>query len=106
VHYDQDYVVRVEGHDSLLVQGPLQAVQMFQVLLDVLVDGAAIRTVDYRHLRALHVGEEAVMSGALTGIDEASGSATFELWVQRAADGEPTTTGTASVRSAPAGNVA
>lgn len=105
VHYDQDYVERVEGHGTLLVQGPLQAVQMVQVLVDVLVERAAIRTVNYRHLRALHAGEEAVMSGALADIEEATGIATFDLWVQRAVDGEPTTTGTASVRLAASGDV-
>lgn len=101
VHYDQEYSVQVEGHQNLLVHGPLQAVQMYQVLIDALVDEASIRAVDYRHLHALHVGEEVAITGRLTAVDERTGSATFEMWVERAADRQRTTTGTATVQLAP-----
>ncbi|HEV7207557.1 MAG TPA: hypothetical protein VGN54_02330 [Mycobacteriales bacterium] len=100
IHYDQDYVVATEGHEGLLVHGPLQAVQMFQVLINQLAEGARLQSVRYRHLSALFVGQEVAMSGRLAAMDEADGTATFDLWIERVQDRQRTTTGNATVRLA------
>lgn len=95
VHYDQRYTRDVEGHDELLVQGPLQAVHLFQALGDALVDGARMTSVSYRHLAALHVDEPVVIGGRLQAVDGTT--ATVEMWMERAESGERTTAGTAVV---------
>lgn len=95
VHYDQRYTREVEGHDALLVQGPLQAVHLFQVLRDVLVDGARLTSVSYRHLAALHVDVPVVIGGRLQTADAAT--ATVEMWMELSDSGERTTAGTAVV---------
>jgi hydroxyacyl-ACP dehydratase HTD2-like protein with hotdog domain len=96
VHFDQAYTREVEGHTDLLVHGPLQAVHMVQWLLEVLGDGAVVRSVAYRHVGVLHVGATAVIGGRIVEID-ADGTATTELWVRAQETGTPTTTGTAIV---------
>lgn len=104
VHYDQNYAVDIEGHQQLLVQGPLQAVHMFQVLIDSLVEAVSLRSVSYRHLSGLYLGQEASMSGKLVDVDvdATEGTATFDLWVERVEDGQRTTTGSATVQVSPA----
>jgi 3-methylfumaryl-CoA hydratase len=96
VHFDQAYTREVEGHADLLVHGPLQAVHMVQWLLQVLGDGAVVRSVAYRHVGVLHVGATAVIGGRIVEI-HADGTVTAELWVRAQETGTPTTTGTAVV---------
>jgi 3-methylfumaryl-CoA hydratase len=101
VHFDQAYTRDVEGHADLLVHGPLQAVHMVQWLLEVLGDGAVVRSVSYRHLGVLHVGGTGVIGGQIVDVDP-DGTATVELWMQRHDDGTRTTTASAAV-ALPAG---
>lgn len=98
VHYDESYAVGVEGHDSLLVQGPLQAVHIFQALTEALVDGARLTSVRYRHLAPLHAGQPVVVTGRLTDLDPDARSATVEMRMEVTETGQQTTTGTAVVR--------
>lgn len=97
VHYDESYATGVEGHESLLVQGPLQAVHLFQALTDALTDGARLASVRYRHLAPLHVGRQVVVTGQLTDMDRQARSATVELRMEVKETGQGTTTGTAVV---------
>ncbi|MBO0828990.1 MAG: hypothetical protein J2P24_14550 [Streptosporangiales bacterium] len=97
VHYDESYAAGVEGHDSLLVQGPLQAVHMFQALSDALVEGARLTSVRYRHLAPLHAGQPVVVTGRLTDVDPDTRSATVEVRMEVSETGQQTTTGSAVV---------
>ena len=104
VHYDQRYTADVEGHADLLVQGPLQAAQLFQVLVDILVDGACLTSVRYRHLAVLHVGQPVLMAGLFGEIDEQAGSAEVAMWMELESSGQRTTAGTAVVSLSGSGN--
>lgn len=100
VHYDQAYAKAAEGHDDLLVQGPLQAVHLFQALTSALGGGARLASVSYRHLAALHAGEPVVIRGAVREVDDRDGTATVEMWMERES-GQRTTAGTAVVDAGP-----
>jgi 3-methylfumaryl-CoA hydratase len=95
VHYDSDYTRSVAGEPELLVQGPLQAAHMVQLLREGLADGVAIRALEYRHRAVLHVGELTRISGRLVSGDRAGAS--VEMWVESARSGQRTTTGLAHV---------
>jgi 3-methylfumaryl-CoA hydratase len=95
VHYDQDYTRAVAGEPELLVQGPLQAAHMFQLLREALADGVAVRALEYRHRAVLHSGEPVRISGRLVSGDRAR--ATVEMWVESGRSGQRTTTGLALV---------
>ena len=95
IHYDHPYATGVEGHDALVVHGPLQAVHAVDALLDAF-DGldvpVTVRSLTYRHHALLTVGQEAVVKARSEPVDEDGSSATFEVWMERAGDGERTTT--------------
>jgi len=95
VHYDQDYTRGVAGEPELVVQGPLQAAHMFQLLREALADGVAVRALEYRHRAVLHAGEPVRISGRLVSGDWAG--ATAEMWVESSHSGQRTTTGLAHV---------
>jgi hydroxyacyl-ACP dehydratase HTD2-like protein with hotdog domain len=96
VHYDQDYTRGVAGEPELLVQGPLQAAHMFQLLREALSDGVAVRALEYRHRAVLHAGEPVRISGRLVSGDGATAAA--EMWVESSRSGQRTTTGLAHVQ--------
>lgn len=98
VHYDQSYTRSVEGHDGLLVQGPLQAVHLFEALAGALTERAELVSVRYRHVAALPVDQPVVIDGQLAELDEEAGTATVEMWMAHGSSGQRSTTGTAVVR--------
>jgi 3-methylfumaryl-CoA hydratase len=97
VHYDRQYAVEVEGHTDLLVQGPLQAVHIFQAVAAAFGAAAQLKALEYRHLAPLHVGETAVICGEVVAVDEARREATVEAWMQHAGSEQRTTQGRAVV---------
>lgn len=103
IHYDHPYATGVEGHDAVVVHGPLQAVHVLDALVAALDVRVVVRTLSYRHLALLTVGQGAVVKGRLASVGEDGSSATFEAWMERAVDGERTTTMTATVERATAG---
>ena len=96
IHFDQDYTREVEGHEDLLVHGPLQAAHLFDFLQERLPE-VELHTVTYRHLNPLHVGVPASMAGEITAMSDDRTSAEIELWMAKE-NGERTTVGHASVR--------
>jgi hydroxyacyl-ACP dehydratase HTD2-like protein with hotdog domain len=92
IHFDHPYATGVEGHDALVVHGPLQAVHAVDALLDALDVPVTVRSLTYRHHALLTVGQEAVVKARSEPVDEEGSSATFEVWMERAGDGERTTT--------------
>lgn len=99
IHFDQPYATGVEGHPALLVHGPLQAVHVVDALLDALDVPVTVRSLTYRHLAPLTVGQMAVVKARTASVDEQGSSATFEVWMERVDDGERTTTVMATVEA-------
>jgi 3-methylfumaryl-CoA hydratase len=97
VHYDRQYAVEAEGHTDLLVQGPLQAVHIFQAVAAAFGAAAQLKALEYRHLAPLHVGESAVICGEVVAVDAERREVTVEAWMQHAASGQRTTQGRAVV---------
>ncbi|KAH8702626.1 hypothetical protein BGW36DRAFT_395228 [Talaromyces proteolyticus] len=59
IHLDQSYTKNIEGHDDLLVHGPLSLVLMLSVLSSHLAtSGLSIRKFEYKNLAPLHVDQE------------------------------------------------
>jgi 3-methylfumaryl-CoA hydratase len=87
IHYDRDYVTKVEGYPGLIVHGPLQAALLIE-LAAKLHGGKAPATFVYRGLQPLFDGSEFSVnaSDVSTGLD---------LWTANA-NGEPTMRGTAT----------
>ena len=87
IHYDRDYVTKVEGYPGLIVHGPLQAALLIE-LAAKLHGGRAPATFVYRGLQPLFDGGEfSVNANKL--------EAGMELWTANS-EGQPTMKGTAS----------
>jgi len=87
IHYDRDYVTKVEGYPGLIVHGPLQAALLIELAAKV-HGGKAPATFVYRGLQPLFDGGEFSVNASdiSTGLD---------LWTANAS-GEPTMRGTAT----------
>jgi 3-methylfumaryl-CoA hydratase len=86
IHYDRDYVTKVEGYPGLIFHGPLQAA--FIVELAAKLHGGAPKKLGYRGLQPLFEGSEFSVNANDT-------PAGMELWIANSA-GQPTMKGTAT----------
>jgi 3-methylfumaryl-CoA hydratase len=87
IHYDRDYVTKVEGYPGLIFHGPLQASFIVE-LAARLHGGTAPRKFSYRGLQPLFEGSEFTVNANDTG-------GGMELWTANSA-GQPTMKGTAT----------
>jgi 3-methylfumaryl-CoA hydratase len=87
IHYDRDYVTKVEGYPGLVFHGPLQAAFIVE-LAARLHGGTPPKKFSYRGLQPLFEGSEFSVNANDTG----SG---MELWTANSA-GQPTMKGTAA----------
>jgi 3-methylfumaryl-CoA hydratase len=87
IHYDRDYVTKVEGYPGLIFHGPLQATLIVE-LAAKLHGGQPPKKLSYRGLQPLFEGSEFSINANKT-------DAGMELWVANA-EGQPTMKGTAS----------
>ena len=87
IHYDRDYVTKVEGYPGLIFHGPLQAAFMVE-LAAKLHGGTAPKKLGYRGLQPLFEGSEFTVNANDT-------PAGMELWIANSA-GQPTMKGTAT----------
>jgi 3-methylfumaryl-CoA hydratase len=87
IHYDRDYVTRVEGYPGLIFHGPLQATFLVE-FASRLHGGTAPRKFSYRGLQPLFEGSEFSINANTTG----SG---MELWTANSA-AQPTMKGIAT----------
>jgi len=87
IHYDRDYVTKVEGYPGLVFHGPLQAALIVEFAAK-LHGGAAPRKFSYRGVQPLFEGSEF----SVNADDTAAG---MELWTANSA-GAPTMKGTAT----------
>jgi len=86
IHYDRDYVTKVEGYPGLVFHGPLQAALIVE-LAAKLHGGAAPKKFSYRGVQPLFEGSEF----SVNANDNANG---MELWTANS-QGQPTMKGTA-----------
>jgi len=87
IHYDRDYVTRVEGYPGLIFHGPMQAALLVEFAA-TLHGGSAPKKFSYRGLQPLFEGSEFSVNANNTD----SG---MELWTANSA-GQPTMKGTAT----------
>ncbi len=85
IHYDRDYVTKVEGYPGLIFHGPMQAA--FMVEFAAKLHGAAPKKFTYRGVQPLFEGSEFSVNANNT-------STGMELWTANSA-GQPTMKGTA-----------
>jgi 3-methylfumaryl-CoA hydratase len=86
IHYDRDYVTKVEGYPGLIFHGPLQAALIIEMAAKLHV-GQAPKKFSYRGLQPLFEGSEFSINANET-------AAGMELWTANA-EGQPTMKGTA-----------
>jgi 3-methylfumaryl-CoA hydratase len=87
IHYDRDYVTKVEGYPGLIFHGPMQAALLVEFAAK-LHGGAAPKKFSYRGVQPLFEGSEFSVNANTTD----SG---MELWTANSA-GQPTMKGTAT----------
>jgi 3-methylfumaryl-CoA hydratase len=87
IHYDRDYVTRVEGYPGLVFHGPMQAALLVEFAAK-LHGGKAPTKFSYRGMQPLFEGSEFSVNAKDTG-------AGLELWTANSA-GQPTMKGTAT----------
>jgi 3-methylfumaryl-CoA hydratase len=87
IHYDRDYVTRVEGYTGLIFHGPLQAALIVE-LAARLHGGQPPKRFGYRGVQPLFEGGE-------FSVNANDGAAGMELWTANA-EGQPTMRGTAT----------
>ncbi|MGB3042537.1 MAG: MaoC family dehydratase N-terminal domain-containing protein [Xanthobacteraceae bacterium] len=87
IHYDRDYVTKVEGYPGLIFHGPMQAALLVEFAAH-LHGGTAPKKFSYRGLQPLFEGGEF----SVNANEVAEG---LDIWVANA-DGAPTMRGTAS----------
>ena len=87
IHYDRDYVTRVEGYPGLIFHGPLQAAFIVE-LAAKLQGGMPPKKFVYRGVQPLFEGSEFSVNANDNG-------ASMELWTANA-EGQPTMKGTAT----------
>jgi 3-methylfumaryl-CoA hydratase len=87
IHYDRDYVTKVEGYPGLIFHGPMQAAFIVE-LAARLHGGTAPKKLGYRGLQPLFEGSEFSVNANDT-------PAGMELWIANSA-GQPTMKGTAT----------
>jgi 3-methylfumaryl-CoA hydratase len=87
IHYDRDYVTKVEGYPGLIFHGPLQAALIVE-LAAKLHGGKPPKKFSYRGLQPLFEGSQFSVNANDNG-------GSMELWTANA-EGQPTMKGTAT----------
>ena len=99
IHYDER-AARAEGHDGLVVHGPLQGAFLLHLVENWLMplDGRVLE-MRYRHQRSAYAGDTLVAGGEIVSVNREHGNArvTFAVALVRQADGAVTTSGQISV---------
>jgi 3-methylfumaryl-CoA hydratase len=85
IHYDRDYVTKVEGYPGLIVHGPMQAALLVEFAAKL--KGAGPKTFSYR-------GVQPLFDGAEFSVNANEAGAGLDLWTANA-DGVPTMKATA-----------
>jgi 3-methylfumaryl-CoA hydratase len=86
IHYDRDYVTKIEGYPGLIFHGPMQAAFIVE-LAAKLRGGTPPKKLSYRGVQPLFEGEFSVNAN--------DNGASMELWTANT-EGQPTMKGTAT----------
>jgi 3-methylfumaryl-CoA hydratase len=87
IHYDRDYVTKVEGYPGLIFHGPMQAALLVEFAAK-LNGGAAPKKFSYRGVQPLFEGSE-------FSVNAGTSDNGMELWTANS-EGQPTMKGTAT----------
>jgi 3-methylfumaryl-CoA hydratase len=87
IHYDRDYVTKVEGYPGLIFHGPMQAALLVEFAAK-LNGGAAPKRFSYRGVQPLFEGSE-------FSVNANASESGMELWTANS-QGQPTMKGTAT----------
>ncbi|KAK9775025.1 hypothetical protein SCAR479_08299 [Seiridium cardinale] len=86
IHLNPQYCREVEGHRDLLVHGPLSLTLMLSVLRSQLGNDEKIRSIDYRNLAPLYVGEPLTICVRLHA-DKGGEEKKWDVWVENSQGG-------------------
>ena len=67
IHYDKDFARDVEGYDTVLVQGPLQAALLSRALTDWIGGDGRLVAFSVQNRAIAHPGQELTFGGVVTG---------------------------------------
>lgn len=80
IHLDPEYTRNVEGHQDLLVHGPLTLTLMLRVLSSHLATiGRSLKRIEYRNLAPLYVNQEIMIGAKVKKKDDPT---SWEVWVE------------------------
>ena len=77
-HYDRAYA-NFEGHDDLVVHGPLQGSWLTQFVTDWAGPRARLLSIEWQNRASAFVGDELIFAGTVTAIDQANTSVELEI---------------------------
>ena len=98
IHYDRAYA-NFEGHDDLVVHGPLQGSWLTQFVTDWAGPRARLLSIEWQNRASAFVGDELIFAGTVTAIDQANTSVELEI-SEKNIDGTLLMPATANVRLA------
>jgi len=93
IHYDAEYATRTEGYPGVVVDGPLQADWLSQVLVEWAGPEARLLSFAYTNRKPAFLGETLRTGGRVTAKDAENRTVTVELQV-RNTNGDVTTPAT------------
>ncbi|MFT7602367.1 MAG: hydroxyacyl-ACP dehydratase HTD2-like protein with hotdog domain [Acidimicrobiales bacterium] len=96
IHYDRHYA-EFEGHQDVLVHGPLQGAWLTQYLTDWCGAAGRLTGVTWQNRASAFPEVDLEFRGRVTSVDVASGDVELEVWEQTV-DGQVLMPGTARVR--------
>ncbi len=82
IHYDKAYA-NYEGHQDIVVHGPLQGSWLTQFITDWAGPRARLLSVQWQNRASAFVGEELSFFGSVTSVDQANGSVALDIYEQK-----------------------
>jgi hydroxyacyl-ACP dehydratase HTD2-like protein with hotdog domain len=95
IHYDRDYA-EFEGHQDILVHGPMQGAWLTQYLTDWIGPLGRLVGVTWQNRASAYPETDLEFHGRVVAVEESSGEIELEVWEQTA-DGQVLMPGTAKV---------
>tara|TARA_B100000427_G_scaffold274409_1_gene242531 strand:- start:2104 stop:2526 length:423 start_codon:yes stop_codon:yes gene_type:complete len=99
IHYDRAYA-NYEGHQDIVVHGPLQGSWLTQFITDWAGPRARLLSVEWQNRASAFVDEELSFSGSVISVDKVNGSVELEIY-ERKQDGSVLMPAKATVKLGP-----
>jgi len=96
IHYDRAYA-ETEGHAAVVIDGPLQADWLTQIVAECMGEGGVLVSFGYSNRKAAFLGETLSAGGRVESVDPKTREVTLKLEVRNEA-GETITPATAVVQ--------